>query len=73
MIREHLWLQIHKLGAGLSARLFLEIAYHLLLIRSFEGAALHLACEIEHILPRPDVMIEVVDADFIHEEVCVGE
>ena len=65
--------QSHKLGDGLPARLFLELAHHLVVCRIIEGAALRIAGEIKLLLHRPHVLIEVIGADFLHEGVGVDE
>ena len=62
-----------KLGDGLTARLILELAHHLVVSRIIEGAALWITGEIKLLLHRPHVLIEVIGADFLHEEVCVGQ
>ena len=73
LVGVHLWLQPNKLGDGLSARLILELAHHLVVSRMIEWTALLITCEIELILDRPHGLIEVIGADFIHEGVRVGE
>ena len=44
-----------------------------LVSRILEAAVRRLSCEIELILNRAHVLIEVLGADFIHEGVGVGE
>ena len=67
LVRLHFRFQPHKLGDGLTARLILELAHHLVVSRIIEGAALRIAGEIDLVLHRPHVMLEVICADFIHE------
>ena len=73
MVGVHFRLQPHKLPDGLTARLIFDLAHHLIVSRIIEGGALRITGEIELILLRPHVMIEVIGADFIHERVRVGE
>ena len=51
----------------------LELSHHMVLCQITEGAALRIAGEVNLILHRTHVMIEVIGADFIHERVRVGE
>ena len=73
LVRLHFRFQPHKLGDCLPSRLIVELAHHLVVSRIKEGTALRIAGEIELLLHRPHVLIEVIGADFLHEEVCVGQ
>ena len=56
----------------MGARLILELPRDIVDSRIIEGAALHIAGEME-LLHRTHVLIEVIGADFIREEVDVAE
>ena len=50
-----------------------ELAHHLPFYRILEGAPLLIAGDIKHIFQFPQIMIEVIGADFINEGVGVVE
>ena len=53
--------------------LILELQHHLVISRIIAGAALRITSEIELLFPQPNVLIEVLSADFIHMGPGVGE